>query len=398
MLRRYNKMNGQRKKKHSLLKKTVSAAVASVFCFGAVATVAAFTQTVKVTDGEDSAVSTRSYTPKLDSKEVSVIESEVGQSMLSAFGVVSEKEEPIDESSLITANTEMATALAASNESSENEVVINEWRSIIINLRGEVQNKDVPAGTVGDALAYLDIELTKNDKLNVEKDMELTDGTEIDIDRITYKKVTTTEVVDYKTINKDTSTLFVGESLVDTYGVEGERTIITKEKYINGEKVSEEEISNKITTKPVNEVILNGTAEIQPETIDTDYGEIEVNEELGTITDTNGNTLYYTDVITGSSTAYTAEAGAICSTGREARYGVVAVDPDIIPYGSILYIVSDDGFVYGYAVAGDTGGFIYNGTGTVVDLYFPTLDECVNYGRRGINVYVLDGVSEDATY
>lgn len=391
-------MNGQRKKKHSLLKKTVSAAVASVFCFGAVATVAAFTQTVKVTDGEDSAVSTRSYTPKLDSKEVSVIESEVGQSMLSAFGVVSEKEESIDESSLITANTEMATALAASNESSENEVVINEWRSIIINLRGEVQNKDVPAGTVGDALAYLDIELTKNDKLNVEKDMELTDGTEIDIDRITYKKVTTTEVVDYKTINKDTSTLFVGESLVDTYGVEGERTIVTKEKYINGEKVSEEEISNKITTKPVNEVILNGTAEIQPETIDTDYGEIEVNEELGTITDTNGNTLYYTDVITGSSTAYTAEAGAICSTGREARYGVVAVDPDVIPYGSILYIVSDDGFVYGYAVAGDTGGFIYNGTGTVVDLYFPTLDECVNYGRRGINVYVLDGVSEDATY
>lgn len=391
-------MNGQRKKKHSLLKKTVSAAVASVFCFGAVATVAAFTQTVKVTDGEDSAVSTRSYTPKLDSKEVSVIESEVGQSMLSAFGVVSEKEESIDESSLITANTETATALAASNESSENEVVINEWRSIIINLRGEVQNKDVPAGTVGDALAYLDIELTKNDKLNVEKDMELTDGTEIDIDRITYKKVTTTEVVDYKTINKDTSTLFVGESLVDTYGVEGERTIVTKEKYINGEKVSEEEISNKITTKPVNEVILNGTAEIQPETIDTDYGEIEVNEELGTITDTNGNTLYYTDVITGSSTAYTAEAGAICSTGREARYGVVAVDPDVIPYGSILYIVSDDGFVYGYAVAGDTGGFIYNGTGTVVDLYFPTLDECVNYGRRGINVYVLDGVSEDATY
>ncbi len=391
-------MNSQRKKKHSLLKKTVSAAVASVFCFGAVATVAAFTQTVKVTDGEGSAANTESYTPKLDSREVSVIESEVGQSMLSAFGVVSEKEESIDESSLITANTETATALAASNESSENEVVINEWRSIIINLRGEVQNKDVPAGTVGDALAYLDIKLTKNDKLNVEKDMELADGTEIDIDRITYKKVTTTEVVDYKTINKDTSTLFVGESLVDTYGVEGERTIVTKEKYVNGEKVSEKEISNKVTTKPVNEVVLNGTAEIQPETIDTDYGEIEVNEELGTITDTNGNTLYYTDVITGSSTAYTAESGAICSTGREARYGVVAVDPDIIPYGSILYIVSDDGFVYGYAVAGDTGGFIYNGTGTVVDLYFPTLDECVNYGRRGINVYVLDGVSEDATY
>ena len=116
------------------------------------------------------------------------------------------------------------------------------------------------------------------------------------------------------------------------------------------------------------------------------------------LTDIYGNTVNYTEVITGSSTAYTAEYGAICSTGRLARYGVVAVDPDRIPYGSILYIVSDDGFVYGYAVAGDTGGFVYNGTNTVVDLYFPTLDECNSYGRRGISVYVLDGVSEDITY
>lgn len=397
-------MNSQRKKKHTLLKKAVSVVATATFCLGAVATAATFTQTVKVTDGKESQ---EVYTPKLDSEEVSVIEAEVGQSMLSAFGVANEKEESVEEeSSLDITNTEMDNALAYSEETSENEIRITEWCSIIIKLRGEEIKKDVPAGTVSDALAYLDIKLEKNDKLNIDESTELENGMEIVIDNVVYKKITTTEVVDYKTINKDTSTLYVGESSVDTYGVEGERTIITKEKYVNGEKVSEKVLSNKITTKPVNEVILNGTAEKEPEIIDTDEGEVEgeaegeveVDEELNTITDTNGNTLYYTDVITGSSTAYTAEEGAICSTGRLARYGVVAVDPSVIPYGSILYIVSDDGFVYGYAVAGDTGGFIYNGTGTVVDLYFPTMDECVNYGRRGINVYVLDGVSEDATY
>ncbi len=387
-------MNSQRKKKRPLLNRAVSIAVTAAICIGAAATVATFTQTVKVTDGKESV---ESDMPKLDSGEVSVVETTVGDSMLSAFSVENQEDNSTDESSLIVVNTDADTALANFKETSENEIRITNWCSIVVNLRGKELKKDVPTGTVADALAYLNIELSKNDKLDVKKDTKLTDGMKIVINEVVYKNVTKTETVDYKTINKDTSTLYKGETMVDTYGVEGERTIIVKQKYVNGKKVSEEETSNKITTEPVDEVILNGTAE-EEVVINYDFGDIEVNEEQGTITDTYGNTLTYTDVITGSSTAYTADAGSLCSTGREARYGVVAVDPDIIPYGSILYIVSDDGFVYGYAVAGDTGGFIYNGTGTVVDLYFPTLDECVNYGRRGVNIYILDGVSEDATY
>ena len=106
----------------------------------------------------------------------------------------------------------------------------------------------------------------------------------------------------------------------------------------------------------------------------------------------------YTRVLTGSGTAYYAPAGALTATGRLARYGVVAVDPDIIPYGSILYIVSNDGqVVYGYAVAGDTGGALWAGT-AIVDLYYNTYDECCQFGRRDVTIYVLEGVSEDITY
>ena len=72
-----------------------------------------------------------------------------------------------------------------------------------------------------------------------------------------------------------------------------------------------------------------------------------------------------------------------------AYHGGVAVNPNIIPYGSKLYIVSTDGsFVYGYATAVDTGGALMDGS-AIVDCFYNTYDECVNFGRRDVNVYVL---------
>ena len=66
-----------------------------------------------------------------------------------------------------------------------------------------------------------------------------------------------------------------------------------------------------------------------------------------------------------------------------------AVNPDVIPYGSRLYIEAADGsHVYGYATAIDTGGALMDGS-AVVDLFYFSYDDCVNFGRRDVNVYVL---------
>ena len=62
---------------------------------------------------------------------------------------------------------------------------------------------------------------------------------------------------------------------------------------------------------------------------------------------------------------------------------------DVLVYGSKLYIVSTDGsFVYGYATAVDTGGALMDGS-AIVDCFYNTYSECVNFGRRDVNVYVL---------
>ena len=68
---------------------------------------------------------------------------------------------------------------------------------------------------------------------------------------------------------------------------------------------------------------------------------------------------------------------------------MVAVDPRVIPYGTEWYIVSADGsYVYGYAIAGDTGGACRSGK-VIADVFLDTYDACTRYGRRNMNVYVL---------
>ena len=68
----------------------------------------------------------------------------------------------------------------------------------------------------------------------------------------------------------------------------------------------------------------------------------------------------------------------------------VAVDPDVIPYGTLLYITSTDGrFVYGYAIATDTGIAVQKGE-ILVDLFYETYAESVINGAIQVNVYVVN--------
>ena len=62
--------------------------------------------------------------------------------------------------------------------------------------------------------------------------------------------------------------------------------------------------------------------------------------------------------------------------------GVVAVDPDVIPLGTRLFIPG-----YGEAVAADTGGAI---VGNRIDLVMDSYGEAMDFGRRDVTVYVLD--------
>ncbi|PIU91881.1 MAG: hypothetical protein COS65_20660 [Armatimonadetes bacterium CG06_land_8_20_14_3_00_66_21] len=70
------------------------------------------------------------------------------------------------------------------------------------------------------------------------------------------------------------------------------------------------------------------------------------------------------------------------ATGLRAQYGVVAVDPRIIPFGTRLFVEG-----YGYAIAADTGSAI---KGKKIDLCHATHQTALAVGRRKAKVYLLD--------
>jgi 3D (Asp-Asp-Asp) domain-containing protein len=101
--------------------------------------------------------------------------------------------------------------------------------------------------------------------------------------------------------------------------------------------------------------------------------------------------LRYKKVLKMRATAYSAKEPGLNSTtasGMKAVKGVVAVDPKVIPLGTKVYVETSDGrFIYGNAVAADTGGAI---KGSKIDLCMNTVAECNRFGVRDVNVYILE--------
>lgn len=88
-----------------------------------------------------------------------------------------------------------------------------------------------------------------------------------------------------------------------------------------------------------------------------------------------------------TSTAYTADCNGcsgVTSTGIDLKANpnakVIAVDPSVIPLGSIVHVEG-----YGHAIAGDTGSAI---RGNKIDVFVPTQKQATNWGVRTVKVTI----------
>jgi 3D (Asp-Asp-Asp) domain-containing protein len=83
-----------------------------------------------------------------------------------------------------------------------------------------------------------------------------------------------------------------------------------------------------------------------------------------------------TRTLTVSATGYSLQGRT--STGLPVGFGIIAVDPNVIPLGTRMSIPG-----YGEGVAADTGGAVQ---GLTIDLWFPTLAEALAWGRRTVTI------------
>lgn len=272
-------------------------------------------------------------------------------------------------------------------ETSSNTAYITIYRAFDVTVAADGNTTTVSLidGTVGDVLEKAGIKLGEFDEVSCGLSDKAYEGMEITVTRVEYVTRESTSEVDFDTEYTDNTNLVIGTENVITAGVPGERKYTVKEKYVDGKLTEKQLLNDRITRQPVTEVIERGTA------LATPYSKME---DPDAITLVNGIPESYTRIVSGKATAYTAGYGARTASGRLAEIGTCAVNPNVIPYGSKLYIVAQDGSrVYGYAVAADTGLGLMDGT-VAVDLYFGSMaehyyDSCA-WGAVQVDIYVLE--------
>ena len=249
--------------------------------------------------------------------------------------------------------------------------------SVSITADGQEYPVKLVFGTVADALERAGITLEGDDYTEPALDHVVTAGSKIVVHRVDYAERVETQAIPYDTQYVYTSLYFrnTGRTTTLQHGAAGQQTVTTRDRYVDGELENSIVVDSTTTVQPTNHVIKT-------------YG---AGAPVSPLTGPDGTTnapASYSKVLTGKATGYYSKTGK-GSSGLGLGYGTVAVDPDVIPYGTKLYITSTDGkFVYGYAVATDTGIAVQKGQ-ILVDLFYETYAESVINGAIQVNVYVV---------
>lgn len=261
--------------------------------------------------------------------------------------------------------------------------------TVTLTVDGESLTKKVSGKTVEDAVDAFEVHLSENDYTEPALTEELSEGMKVDVFRVTLKERTETEAVSYETEIKYSDSYSENYSKVLEDGVDGTKSVVYEDVYVNGEYTGSSVKSEEVITEAVNRVIQVGTKVItNPTSIPTNSPISEMTMPSYLEIGSNGIPTSYKSVINAKATAYCIPGGTT-STGKKAQTGYIAVDPNEIPYGTEMYIVSADGkYVYGYCIAADTGSYIYDVDWTV-DLFMNSKGQCKNWGRRDIIIYVL---------
>ena len=274
------------------------------------------------------------------------------------------------------------------------DIEVNQAIQVTFEDGGEEQKVWTTASTVEEFLQNQDVTLNEMDEMNHTEKDPLTEDQPLTITRVEKLTDIVEEEVDYTVETRKDDSLPKGEKEVVATGEKG---LITKEYEViikNGEETSRELVEEKVEKESQKEVVALGTKveKKAPTTIasasstPSSSSSSSASQTSTTVSrgDTNGaKTLYM------HATAYTANCSGcsgITATGINLKANpnkkVVAVDPNVIPLGSRVWVEG-----YGYAVAGDTGGAI---NGKRIDLFIPSNSQAQSFGRKNVKVKILD--------
>lgn len=264
------------------------------------------------------------------------------------------------------------------------EIKVQRLQNITVHYNNEVIETTSYGERLDALFVRLGILIDENTVVSLPLDTQTYSGMAVRVDRVIETTESYTMELPYEIGYCDDPTLPLGEEKVLVEGKNGQMLCTANVSYLNGAENNRNVYQQTVTVEPVKRVVARGTGE--------QVGQIATQPLFGDgfIVLPTGEVLTYIRKDTFLATAYThMDDGCdeFTANGAPVKWGVVAVDPKVIPYGTRMFIVSNDGaYIYGLSTAEDCGGAIKNKR---LDLYMPTLEEAFQFGRRNCTVYFL---------
>ncbi|MCE5323296.1 G5 domain-containing protein [bacterium] len=263
----------------------------------------------------------------------------------------------------------MLTMLMAVGANRDDVVQAQRLETVTVKIRYDGNERQVRTAqtSVGATLKEEGIVVGPIDMVTPATNGQPHDGMKITVVRVSESIEEIKSPIGFETVKTFTKSLRPGVVKVTRNGVRGEKVVRYKVRCHDGVPVMRTKVESVVVKQPVNKVVSIGSKGRY-----TSRGEYRTKR-----------------VLKMSASAYDPGprscgkwATGRTSCGMKAGYGVVAVDPDVISLGTRLYIEG-----YGHAIAGDVGRSIQ---GNRIDLGFDTYREAIRFGRKKVNVHILE--------
>lgn len=255
-------------------------------------------------------------------------------------------------------------------------------KNITLVVKGKEMEISTLKSNVKDVLTEQNIKYDNNDIISLPLNQNISDGDKIEIIDVTEKTIKEDKKVPFEIKVVEDNNLPKGETKVEVEGQQGSNELLYKVTYHNGEEVEKKFIEEVVVTEPIDKVIKKGTkVEVK---VDLSTDENTTVKKTSYSNDSSKNESSNSDSsrkhISVVATAYTGHS--ITSTGTTPKWGTIAVDPSVIPYGTKVYIPQFDKIF----IAEDCGSAI---KGNKIDIYMNDEESVKNWGRKTIDIYIV---------
>lgn len=237
-------------------------------------------------------------------------------------------------------------------------------RAIPVRLIADGRETEIhtPARTPREILGRLGIEVGPRDKVFPGLDDEVEPGDRVRVIRIRERIVTERQTVPPPTVQRLNPSVFPARYRVGSAGSPGLVELVYRVRFADGQPVDRVRIDRRVLRPSRPRIVHLGRGYVPSR------GELARRPTM--VVEATGYAPFHGRGVDGTT-----------ATGMRAQRGVIAVDPRVIPLGTIVYVEG-----YGTAIAADTGGAI---RGRRVDLCFDTPREAYQWGRRRVRIYIL---------